>query len=115
MELRSSFSTTGARSPRPRRAGHRRVAVPVALLSARASVAQTATMAGAPVASTPLPDKLSDADYWKLVLDMSEPGGYFRIPDNFTSNEMEVGRLFTMIRQQKISGGVYLGVGPEQN
>ena len=66
-------------------------------------------------ATTPLPHKLADADYWKLVTELSEPGGYFRLVDNFTSNEMEIGQLFTMIRQQKVSGGVYLGVGPEQN
>ena len=46
--------------------------------------------------------------------EMSEHGGAFH-SDNFTSNEMEVGQLFTMIKQQKVSGGVYLGVGPEQN
>ena len=62
-----------------------------------------------------LPSRISDADYWKLVTEMSEPGGYFRIVDNFTSNEMEIGQLFTMIRQQKVSGGVFLGVGTEQN
>src|SRR5205814_8053106 len=46
---------------------------------------------------------------------LSEPGGYFRLEDNFTSNEMEIGQLYTMLRTAKISGGVYLGVGPEQN
>jgi hypothetical protein len=50
-----------------------------------------------------------------LQSDISEPGGYFRIEDNYTSNEMEVGELFTMLRDRKISGDVYLGVGPEQN
>ena len=30
--------------------------------------------------------------------EISEPGGYFQIRDNFTSNEMEVGQLFTMLR-----------------
>jgi hypothetical protein len=49
------------------------------------------------------------------VTDISEPGGYFRITDNFTSNEMEVGELSTMLRGAGITGGVYIGVGPEQN
>ena len=62
-----------------------------------------------------LPDKLSDAEFWKLVSDISEPGGFFRITDNYTSNEREVGTLFTMLREQKVRGGVYMGVGPEQN
>jgi hypothetical protein len=62
-----------------------------------------------------LPERLSDADYWKLETDISEPGGYFRITDNFTSNEREVGQVFTMLREAGVKGGVYLGVGPEQN
>ena len=66
-------------------------------------------------ATASLPSRLSDADFWQLVTDISEPGGYFRITDNFTSNEFDVGSLVTSIRDKKISGGVYLGVGPEQN
>jgi hypothetical protein len=62
-----------------------------------------------------LPQRLSDADYWKLMSDISEPGGYFRIEDNYTSNEMEVGLLYTMLRTSGVSGDVYMGVGPEQN
>lgn len=68
-----------------------------------------------PVQTAPLPSQLDDAEYWKLVTDISEPGGFFRIVDNFTSNEREVGRLFTMLRERGTTGGVYLGVGPEQN
>ena len=62
-----------------------------------------------------LPARLTAAEYWKLLSDVSEPGGFFRITDNFTSNESEVGRLFTMLRDRGVQGGVYLGVGPEQN
>jgi hypothetical protein len=62
-----------------------------------------------------LPTRLDDADFWKLVSDISEPGGVFRIADNFTSNEGEIGRVFTMLRERNVRGGVYLGVGPEQN
>src|ERR1035437_3854645 len=62
-----------------------------------------------------LPARLSDATFWNLITDISEPGGYFRLTDNFTSNEMEVGELSTMLRAAGVSGGVYLGVGPEQN
>jgi hypothetical protein len=77
-------------------------------------LAQQAAVARRRPASS-LPAKLSDADFWKLASDISEPGGYFRIADNFTSNENEVGRMFTMLRERKVTGGVYLGVGPEQN
>src|SRR5207237_1424739 len=62
-----------------------------------------------------LPDRLSDAEFFKLAGDISEPGGYFRIEDNYTSNEMEIGQLFTMLRTQHVSSDVYMGVGPEQN
>ncbi len=62
-----------------------------------------------------LPARLSDAEFWKLQADISEPGGYFQIRDNFTSNEMEVGALFTMLRESHVAGDVYMGVGPEQN
>ena len=62
-----------------------------------------------------LPDRLSDAEFWALVDSISEPGGYFQIQDNFTSNEREIGQIFTMLRDRKVSGNVYMGVGPEQN
>ena len=45
-----------------------------------------------------LPERLSDAEFWTLVSDISEPGGYFRITDNFTSNEMEVAQVSTLLR-----------------
>ncbi len=82
-------------------------------LRAPAAAQATATAAVAPARS--LPSRLSDSTFWKLVTDISEPGGYFRITDNFTSNEMEVGELSTRLRASGVSGGVYLGVGPEQN
>src|SRR4051812_35290249 len=66
-------------------------------------------------AAPALPARLSDAEFWKLVSEISEPGGYFRITDNYTSNEREVGVVATMLRQTGVKGGVYLGVGPEQN
>jgi hypothetical protein len=62
-----------------------------------------------------LPTRLSDAEFWKLVSDISEPGGYFRIVDNFTSNENEIGGIATELRTSGVQGGVYIGVGPEQN
>lgn len=62
-----------------------------------------------------LPERLADSAFWQLVSDVSEPGGYFRIEDNFTSNETEVGQIFTMLREEGVRGDVFLGVGPEQN
>src|SRR5688500_19779289 len=62
-----------------------------------------------------LPDRLSDAEFWALVDSISEPGGYFQIQDNFTSNEREIGQLFTMICYRGICGNVYMGVETVHN
>ncbi len=62
-----------------------------------------------------LPERLSDAAFWKLVTDISEPGGYFRMADNFVSNEPNIGTIAGKITANGPTGGVYLGVGPEQN
>ena len=75
-------------------------------------LAQAAVQTAKPAA---LPARLTDEEFWKLVTDISEPGGYFRITDNYTSNEREVGQLFSLLRERGIKGGVYIGVGPEQN
>src|SRR5215475_1402147 len=69
----------------------------------------------APVQQPALPGRLSDAEFWNLASSLSEPGGYFRIVDNFTSNENEIGHLFPRVEALGSPGGVYLGVGPEQN
>lgn len=77
-----------------------------------------ATALGAQETSTPanrLPERLTDSAFWALVDSISEPGGYFQIEDNFTSNEREIGQLFSMLRERGTRGGVYMGVGPEQN
>ncbi|HEX4998355.1 MAG TPA: hypothetical protein VFY29_09020, partial [Terriglobia bacterium] len=62
----------------------------------------------------PLPDRLSDAEFWKMVSDFSEPGGSFRF-ENFLSNEIEYQRVIPFLVSAETPGGVYLGVGPEQN
>ena len=97
-----------------------RAAAMAALLVSGASLATrpptVAALATPYQAAVPsLPDRLTDAEFWNLASDISEPGGFFRITDNFTSNEQEVGRVFTMLRERGVAGGVYLGVGPEQN
>src|SRR5262245_28282126 len=61
-----------------------------------------------------LPDKLSDADFWNLITEISEPGGYFR-SDNFVSNENAYQHVIPALKRQIKPGGVYLGVGPDQN
>src|SRR4051794_24774933 len=62
-----------------------------------------------------LPSKLSDREFWRLAVDSSEPDGYFR-SDNLTSNELLYQRVIPdLLARTRPGGGVYLGVGPEQN
>jgi hypothetical protein len=61
-----------------------------------------------------LPDKLSDADFWNLITEASEPGGYFR-SENFVSNESAYQHVIPALKKQIRPGGVYFGVGPDQN
>src|SRR5688500_11333925 len=61
-----------------------------------------------------LPARLTDQEFWKLSADLSEPDGSFR-SENMISNEMVLARLLPEVVARAKSGGVYLGVGPEQN
>jgi hypothetical protein len=72
------------------------------------------TMFVAGAARADLPSKLSDADFWSLSQTLSEPDGYFR-SDNLLSNEMVFARVVPALVEATTPGGVYLGVGPEQN
>jgi hypothetical protein len=60
-----------------------------------------------------LPKQLSDEAFWNMVTDFSETGGYFR-SDNFVSNEMTFQYVIKDLEKTR-PGGVYLGVGPDQN
>src|SRR5258708_5700974 len=66
------------------------------------------------VVADSLPSQLSDEAFWRLVSDASEPNGYFR-SDNFLSNEMAYQYVIPELKAKLPTGGVYLGVGPEQN
>jgi len=65
-------------------------------------------------AAPELPSRLSDKAFWQLITDLSEPGGSFR-SDNFLSNENAFQTVIPDLKSMLPSGGVYLGVGPEQN
>ena len=67
-----------------------------------------------PVSAESLPASLSDETFWRLVTDFSEPNGFFR-SDNFLSNEVEYQWVIPTLTSTLEAGGVYLGVGPEQN
>jgi len=61
-----------------------------------------------------LPVRLSDAQFWSLVESLSEQNGSFR-SDNLVSNEIYYPAVLPELVATVPSGGVYLGVGPEQN
>jgi hypothetical protein len=61
-----------------------------------------------------IPDRLSDAEFWKLVTEFSEPNGFFR-SDNLLSNEVWMQYVIPELLEIAKPGRVYMGVGPEQN
>src|SRR5262245_35317146 len=69
---------------------------------------------GSSVVADTLPASLSDSEFWGMIKDFSEAGGYFR-SDNFLSNETGYQAVIPTLRRTIRPGGVYLGVGPEQN
>jgi hypothetical protein len=65
-------------------------------------------------AADTIPDRLTDAEFWALSERFSEPDGYFR-SDNLLSNELYFPEVLDRLIERAGPGGVYLGVGPEQN
>ena len=61
-----------------------------------------------------LPPRLSDAEFWQMICDSSEPDGYFS-SNNYLSNENTFQRVIPALKAAIRPGGVYIGVGPEQN
>lgn len=80
---------------------------------------------GAPRDSTPpitksfgtaerLPNELDAETFSRMITEFSEPGGYFMY-DNHLSNERSYQEPIPSLVKAAKPGGVYLGVGPEQN
>ena len=59
-------------------------------------------------------DPIPIAEFSRMVRDFSEEGGYFQA-DNFTSNETSYLHVVDKLKELGVSGGAYIGVGPEQN
>lgn len=55
-----------------------------------------------------------DTGFGRLVERLSEPGGYFDT-DNLISNESSYLHVLGPLRALGVSGGAYIGVGPDQN
>src|SRR4030095_14987676 len=61
-----------------------------------------------------LPARLTDDAYWDLLQVLSEPGSAFP-GENYVSNEPKYVEPLTELLKTSKPGGIYLGVGPEQN
>src|SRR6516164_4862407 len=64
-------------------------------------------------AADTLPRELSDEAFWRLISDYSEESGTFRF--EYMSNEQEFQVVIPRLLQNRKTGGVYVGDGPEQN
>jgi hypothetical protein len=61
-----------------------------------------------------LPAQYTDTEFWRIVTELSEPGGSFPY-ENFVSNEINYQVVIPDVKRLTHPGGVYLGVAPEQN
>jgi hypothetical protein len=57
---------------------------------------------------------LSDVEFSRLIHQISEDGGYFW-SNNYISNETSYLHVLDDLEKHQVKGGVYLGVGPNQN
>jgi hypothetical protein len=67
-----------------------------------------------PAGADTLPDRISDRDFWSMVEESSEPEGAFQ-SESLVSTEAAYQRVIPDLLQRVEGGGVYVGVGPEQN
>ena len=81
------------------------------LLAAIAALSVTGAHPRTPRA---LPERIDDPVFWRMVNDLSEPGGHFR-SDNFILNEGELQYVINDLTRTVPRGRAYVGVGPEQN
>src|SRR5215813_12277563 len=58
--------------------------------------------------------EVSPAQFAKYLQDWSEPEGFFD-SDNFISNETSYQHIVEDLHKRTTTGGVYIGVGPDQN
>ena len=81
---------------------------------ARAAVAVVVFSSVATAQGRSAPDSLTSAEFWAFFTSMSEPDGSF-LSENFVSNEISFQDVIPTLQKSLTKGGVYLGVGPEQN
>src|SRR5215217_58240 len=61
-----------------------------------------------------VPARLADSTFWRLMTEYSEPWGTFR-SENFVSNETSLQWVLPELSRRAPTGGVYMGVAPDQN
>jgi hypothetical protein len=86
-----------------------RISLALICLSALLGVARLSVKA-----ADTLPAQYTDAEFWRMVTDFSEPGGDYQF-ENFVSNEISYQEVIPELRRLAKPGGVYLGVASEQN
>jgi len=64
-------------------------------------------------AADTIPGQIADDVFWKMISDFSEETGSFRF--EYMSNELQFQYVIPRLKENRKPGGVYLGVGPEQN
>jgi hypothetical protein len=65
-------------------------------------------------AADTIPSRYTDAEFWRLINDLSEPDAPYPY-ENFVSNEISYQRVLPELTGKTKPGGVYLGVAVEQN
>jgi len=73
----------------------------------------TAPRVRASVNQAPAAGALGDSTFWQLINDLSEAGGAF--PQQLMSNEDSAQAVIPTLKKTVPTGGVYVGVGSEQN
>lgn len=91
----------------------RRLFIAAAMIAAVTSLLPM-VVGGTPAQAPALPSEISDKDFWRMIVDLSEPGGSYPY-ENFVSNELQVQDVIPALKVTTRPGGVYMGVGPEQN
>lgn len=81
----------------------------------RAAIAPVlATLAACASVTPPSAAVAPDSGFGQLIERLSEPGGYFP-SDNLVSNETSYLHVLGKMRTLGVTGGAYIGVGPDQN
>src|SRR5262245_3070427 len=71
-------------------------------------------LSGALYAADTIPNRIADDAFWKFIVSSSDAGGSFH-SENFLSNETGYKAAIPALKELTRPGGVYMGVGPEQN